>query len=60
MGHYRNNISELQLNRVNFDTSYPVLPNLGDLEGAIEELFDAENHSVSSRTSFVMPDRQEY
>lgn len=58
MGHYRNNISELKLNKVNFDTSYPILPNLGDLEGAIEELFDGENPSVSSRTSFVMSERQ--
>lgn len=58
MGHYKNNISELKFSKVNFDTSYPILPNLGELEGAIEELFEGENPSGSSRTSFVLPEHQ--
>lgn len=43
MNHYQKNITELKLNNNNYDSAYPLLPNLGELEGAIEELFDGEN-----------------
>ena len=36
MNHYKKNIADLKLNTANFDNAYPLLPNLGELEGAIE------------------------
>lgn len=43
MGHYKNNVTDLKFPKTDFDNSYPLLPNLGQLEGSIEDLFDADN-----------------